>query len=232
MRTFFRSTAVLLPGVLALALSLSGCSAKDEVTAPAEPPPLADSPAHALRLLEWSWNHRDATYLPGLFTDDFQFQFAAADSAGNQFRDVPWQRDHELISARDLFESSRSVLLQFDRNLVSFPDTRPGYLPAVHQVIRTSILVQVQRLDGRFEKCTGYATYFFTRGDSAAIPSSEVARGAQPDPSRWWISGWIDETMPSSGATLTVGQLKERYLLLSETRPAMRSAAPIARFAR
>ena len=38
-------------------------------------------------------------------------------------------------------------------------------------------------------------TCYLTRGDSAQIPQSELARGAAPDSSRWWIDTIEDDAI-------------------------------------
>ena len=49
-----------------------------------------------LRLYEWCWNHRDPDVYRELFTEDYQFQFATTDTAGNSYRDRALNREEEL----------------------------------------------------------------------------------------------------------------------------------------
>src|SRR5437867_8636722 len=65
--------------------------------------PWADSPAGALELLRAAYTRRDVTHYRELFTSDFVFEFGRADSSGNPYRQTPWTRDDELVSAKNLF---------------------------------------------------------------------------------------------------------------------------------
>ncbi|HEY3215598.1 MAG TPA: hypothetical protein VGK93_03810 [Candidatus Eisenbacteria bacterium] len=71
--------------------------------APTPAPPGAHTPEEALRLLEWCWNRRDAVRYAKLPTADFRFVFSPLDPQGTAYRDQPWTREDELISARHLF---------------------------------------------------------------------------------------------------------------------------------
>ena len=69
-------------------LTLAACSRKSDhpfVPRPEEPGFVADSPENAVRLFEWCWDHRNIEHFGGLFADDFLFECAAPDSAGNAF---------------------------------------------------------------------------------------------------------------------------------------------------
>ena len=121
------------------------------------------------------------------------------------------------------------VLRNFDRNLVPFPDTRPGKDGKWHKTIRTSVDLKVEVGDGSTLEVTGYALFYLTRGDSAAIPAELKARGFKPDSLRWWIDRWEDETIdsglrsgdlrrarPAAGAATIIipvkmAELKRRY---------------------
>src|SRR5436190_4077467 len=97
-----RPLAVL--AVVAASLALPGCTHHGfelPFEPAADPAPLADSPRHALQLFNWCWDNRDYDHYRTLFTADYRFEFMADDSAGNAYRDVPWTRDDELISARN-----------------------------------------------------------------------------------------------------------------------------------
>jgi hypothetical protein len=161
---------------------------------------VASTPAGALRQLEWGVNHRDFEILAGLLSDDFVFQSAELDSAGNSTRDTAATRDSVLMVLRSLLAGAR-VHLSLDDILVPFNDPRVGKNPKWHKIIRTSVdlVVVDSTLQHSFE-ATGHALFFLTRGDSAAIPADQTARGARPDSTRWWIDRWEDESIGSGGA--------------------------------
>ena len=47
---------------------------------------------------------------------------------------------------------------------------------------------------------TGVSRFYVVRGDSVQIPADMVARGFAPDPNRWYIERWEDETDTGAGA--------------------------------
>lgn len=212
----------LLP--LTAALLLGACDKAP--TAPADRPPAADSPAGAVRAIEWAFNHRRLDVIAGLLPADFRFQTAGVDSAGNPTRDSLGLggREEFLAALRGLFEGTPTqpgaerVLLSFDRNLTEFPDTRPGKDPGVHRMIRTALDLKVALGDGSVVEVTGNALLYSVRGDSAAIPPELAARGLRPDPGRWWLDRWEDETLTGAGDrplpahALALGELLRRYL--------------------
>lgn len=171
--------------------------------------PSPTTPADAIRLFEWCWVNRGLDEYKELFTDDYVFQSATVDSAGNGTRDVVTRRTDELETAENIFigtserPPASKITLNFDRNLVPFPDTRPGKDGKWHKTIRTSVDLKVEVGDGSTLEVTGYALFYLTRGDSAAIPAELKARGFKPDSLRWWIDRWEDETLQAEG--LTVG---------------------------
>lgn len=198
-----RAFAVLLVALFALPMS---CREATRSVAPIpNPPPVANSPANALRLLEWAWNHRDCEALSPLFTDDFVFVFAAGDSAGNPYRSDPWTREDELAASCNLFEHALEIQLDFDRTLIALNDDRPGKRPPWHRTIRTKVNLKVTADRGggpEVHETNGYAKFYLVRGDSAAIPPELVQRGFAPDSTRWWIDRWEDETLPPGGASV------------------------------
>src|SRR5204863_459164 len=68
-----------------------------------KPPPDPSSAVGVLRLYEWCWNERDPVLYREIFTDDYQFQFAQTDSAGNAYRDRALTREEELHIAANSF---------------------------------------------------------------------------------------------------------------------------------
>jgi hypothetical protein len=170
--------------------------------------PSPTTPQNAVRLFEWCWKNRGVEEYKELFTADYEFVSAGLDSAGNPSREIQARRDDEVQIAENMFIGSAEqppaadIQLDFDRNLIPFPDTRPGKDPTWHKTIRTSVNLKVKIDEGNVFEVTGSALFYLVRGDSAVIPAELVARGFKPDPLRWWIDRWEDETLaPESGLT-------------------------------
>lgn len=184
----------------ALFVLAPACVSTTRPPIPPEYAPHPNTPANALRRLEWSWDHRNCDALAPLFTDDYRFVFGEVDSAGNLWRDDPWTREDELAASCNLFQRAADVDLDFPRELVTLPDERPGRNPRWHKTIRTAFGLRVAAdLDGAPQviEASGHARFFFVRGDSALIPPDLVARGFGPDSTRWWIERWEDESLPA-----------------------------------
>jgi hypothetical protein len=224
--------------VCAALLVAAGCGKKKGTEPPPPPPPAPtpSSPAALLDLIEYCWNYRDSLHYAEVFTDDFQFVFAADDSAGSPYRNNPWTRANELAMAGALFHTglpghprAQTIDLQFTNNPVVMPDPRLGRDPPWHKNIRTTVVLSVTTVDGNRTNITGFANFFMTRGDSAAIPPDLIARGFLPDSTRWYLDRWEDETTHSSLASraqptrqVTWGYLKVQYV---EEPPALASDA-------
>lgn len=189
----------------------SACSKKTVApVAVVDPGPTANSPANAVKRLEWAYANRRPDALAGLFTDDFGFQFAFGDSAGNSFRANPWGRTDESTMSTRMFVGqpdclpARRIDLSLAQTLVALNDSRPGKSPRWHKQIRSSVEfhVEIDHGDGSTDLrvVQGNALFFLVRGDSAAIPPELVSRGYVPDSTRWWIQHWEDETLPAGGA--------------------------------
>ena len=198
---------------LAAAFGASGCFnpfmpqiVTERVTTVAPSP---TTPQNAIKLFEWCWKNRGVEEYKTLFTDDYVFQSAELDSAGNGGRDVLTRRNDEIETAQNMFIGSAErppaakITLNFDPNLVPFPDTRPGKDQKWHKTIRTSVDLKVDVDEGNTLEVTGHALFFLTRGDSALIPK-ELQSRFKPDSLRWWIDRWEDETIGS--ASLTAGR--------------------------
>lgn len=218
-----RRTFVTLALAL-LAWSLCGCfnpfqppvSSSRGVSSP---PPVPNSPANAIRLLEWCYNNRDIDVYREVFTDDYTFIFGLSDTAGNAYRDRPYRREDELESATNLFVGggdnppASRITLTFDRTLIAIGDSRPGFDPRWHKSILTNVNLSVQISDGDNQQSlevTGKARYYVVRGDSARIPDELVQRGFRPDSTRWWVERWEDETLPSGSVVWDPGTLRVR----------------------
>ena len=224
------------PAAAALLLvSLPGCSGEiaDPVTtartamAPFSTRIVPDSPRGVMDAFERAWDKRDPEHYGELFTEDFQFAFAAIDTAGNAFPGGRLTREDELLIAQHLFLTGTAslppatkIVLTFDRTFIAEPDSRPGKTWPFHQEVKRNVVLSVDTGDAAY-RITGAARFFLVRGDSAAIPPDLVARGFHPDPNRWWIERWEDETLdigggiPATGATPTQsrswGALKALY---------------------
>jgi len=193
-------------GQLALALAVAGCSGSRSrhLTQPVPDPGFrATSPASAVRLFEWCWDHRNLDRYRELISDDFLFACAPADSAGGAFPGGALTRFDEIESARHLFVGAgtrpraNSITLQLDQNLVAERDGRPGKgNTTYHQAIVTWYMLRIETDADDFQ-VTGAARFFLTRGDSALIPADLVALGFRPDSTCWYIERWEDETLGS-----------------------------------
>ena len=209
----------------------------------AEVAPTPNSPRGLLDLFAWCWNNRAYDEYTEIFTDDFEFQFAQGDSAGNVFTDRGLFRQDELDTARHLFiegtasnPPAQKIVLTFDRTFIPEPDSRPGKTFPVHQEIKRNVVLSIDTGDQAF-RITGAARFFVVRGDSAKIPDDLVQRGFRPDANRWYIERWEDETLDTGGAGLVAGAggtaaLKQALVTAlareGATSPTRTAAAPAA----
>lgn len=233
-----RSSLACVVAALALLAALAGCAGKvsDPNTAAiagtgsVAPPTtriVPDSPKALIDAFALAWNHRDPGQYPELFTDDYEFAFASVDSAGNAFANRSLTRGDEIEIARHLFVTgtasnppAQRIVLTFDRTFIPEPDSRPGKTYPWHVEVKRNVVLAVDTADQAF-RITGAVRFFLVRGDSAAIPPDLAARGFRPDPNRWWIERWEDETLDTGGAstedaptptaTRTWGALKALY---------------------
>lgn len=192
------------------------------------PAPAPNTAANVIRLFEWCWKNRGIKEYEEIFTDDYRFVFAQGDSAGNAYRDAPYTREDELRSAAGLFvgtldhEAASDIQLDLDKTLIALNDDRPGKDPGWHRSIRTKVNLKVTIDRGagpEVNEVNGYAKFYVVRGDSAAIPPELAARGFQPDPNRWWIERWEDETLPAGGTAVAPG-VESASLARRGSRPA------------
>jgi len=192
-----RSGVALLVVAAVLAVGIAACSRSSDtgwslLLAPrSQAAPTPDSPQSLLRLFEWCYNSRNVERYRELFTEDFRFVFSSLDPAGSGYRDYPWAREDEITYFSALINGggpdrppATSLNLHLDRNLIVLDDPRPGKGGRWHKKVRTSVTLSI----------TGFASFFAVRGDSASIPSDLIARGFQPDSTRWYIERWEDET--------------------------------------
>jgi hypothetical protein len=218
--------------VLAAALMLFGCSTRHTVTRPGPvtpEPPVADSPANALRRFEWAWDHRDTLILSTVLADDFRFAFANGDSAGGTLPGGSMDRTELLCTARNLFVGGGSeppatnIVLDLDSILVSLPDSRAGMAAGWHREILSGVDLTIQVGSVQQYRVMGSARFFVVRGDSVAIPAGLAARVAVPDSTRWYLQQWDDATLaggsilravaarPQPSGSTTWGQILALY---------------------
>lgn len=218
-----------VPVLLLLILLLAGgssCYWSRETVAPwpEAAAPAAASAAGALQRLQWAVNQSRPELLDELLSGDFELVRAGVDSAGN-LAQVSVPRDSVLVAFRSMLEGvpGRSLpakaRLELDRNLIEFPDTRPGRDPHVHRSVRSSFDLSVRDVtDESTYEVTGVLLIHASRGDSVALPASSTSRS---DAGRWWITRIEDEAFAGPGARRTsahpaskpsLWQLLEYYL--------------------
>jgi len=196
-----------------LALAAIGCSPWTGAVAPppADPHPSRSTPAGVVHRMEWDWQHLDAADYATLLTGDFRFVPAVGDSAGSGWSEgTPWNREIERLVAMRMFDPAPSappsvsdLVLNFDRTLISLPDTRPGKNPRWHRSIRTHVDLRVEMDVGGgdldLQIIVGNALFYLVRGDSARLTANQQWEGATNDSTQWWIERWEDETLEYGG---------------------------------
>ena len=206
--------------------SLTASTAVSSISSPPKPPAPV-SPEAAVQYLAWCFNHRDWRRYAEILTDDYRFIFAEADSAGTAFRSTGGLLGPmEIEIARHLFETGTQYVPPASRvtlslgPLTSLPDPRPGKNSTVHRMVYANLNLSIETPDASF-RVTGAARFFAARGDSAQIPVELRSRGFGPDPARWWIERWEDETLGTPSAPpdaampmrqKTFGSIKALYL--------------------
>ncbi len=218
--------------VTALALGSSGCFNPFDPriavgVGRSEAKPEPRSATGVIELFRWCYQNRAINEYRELFTSDYVFTFATRDSAGNSYRGTPWRRDDELISAQNLFvtgkadeEPASSITLDFGNTLRAFAVS--GRDPLYHREVSVGVVLTVRRPSSNLE-VQGVANFFVVRGDVAKIPSDT---GLQPDPNRWYIEGWEDNTIQNAPmARLLPAPGADRVTVATA---AARSAVPLA----
>jgi hypothetical protein len=99
---------------------------------------------------------------------------------------------HLLVEGTATLPPARRLSLALG-SFIPYPDSRPGKTYPCHLEIRIGVTLSIDTGD-RVYNVTGSARFFVVRGDSASIPADLAARGVRPDPRRWWIERWDDET--------------------------------------
>ena len=174
-----------------------------------KPPPVPNSAPNVLRLFEWCYNQKAVAEYRELFTDDFEFRFSPADSAGAEYRGTKFTREDELISTTQLFlggaadqPPASSVRLTLDKNFFVYPDPNFSSTDARgrwHKYITTQVSLYIETADGNAIEVSGAARFYMVRGDFALIPQELLSRGFGPDSNRWYIRRYDDETAQDVG---------------------------------
>ena len=183
--------------------------------------PTPNTPRGVLDLFKWCWNNRAYDEYTEIFTEDFEFHFAANDSAGNVYRDRALYRQDELDTARHLFIEGTAneppadkIVLAFDATFIPERDSRPGKEFPWHQEIKRNVVLSIDSGDQAF-RITGAARFFVVRGDSALIPDELLQRGFTQDLNRWYIERWEDETIESASLIAEIGEEKYRAAMVA-----------------
>lgn len=194
------------------AFGVFACSKSKGPTNPPEQPvaPNPDSPQNVLALIAWCWEMQDEGRYHGVFTDDYQYIYAPADSQGIG---AGLNRAEELDAGDNLFGTGvppahpAPTRISFDYPAVTVQnDDRPGKNPTWHKMISTNVDVRVLTSTQDYAT-SGGMKFYFVRGDSAAIPAE---LGLGPDPNRWYVERWEDQLVcPKRCAT--VGKIKQDY---------------------
>jgi hypothetical protein len=204
----------------AAALVIAGCGGGggDPPDGPDVPvPPTPDSPANAVRLLEWCWEQLDEVTYRDVFTEDFRYAFAPADSLP---ANSTLTREEELEVANALLQNGTggkpaATRIVFDLNstLTAFPDSRPGKHPTWHKELRSNGVRVIVITPAQTYSVVAPMTFYVVRGDSAALPPDLISRGFTPDPNRWYVERWEDQTVCSSPdkPCATLGDVKRDY---------------------
>ena len=220
---FSRFRPAVALGILLIGPALAGCFNPFSpriapILGASKPAPAPVSASGVLRLFEWCYNNKAIDEYREIFSDDYRFYFSALDSAGAEWRDTPYTREDELISATNLFVGgsaaeppASSIRLSFDRNFLVYPDryylrypdnTQRDPAGIWHKEIRTTVTLQIGTDDGNSLEIKGHATFYMVRGDSALIPEEMRLKGFGPDPSRWYIRRWDDDTAEEGAGLL------------------------------
>jgi hypothetical protein len=196
-----------------MAFAPLACSSKKSGPSAPEPPvaPSPTSPQNLLALIAWCWEMQDETLYRGIFTSDFFFDFAPADS---QSVGAGLDRAQEIDAGNNLFGSGlppahpapTNISFNYDPGLIVTNDDRPGKDPVVHKLITTTVSISVLTSTLDYSISSGMK-FYFVRGDSAAIPGD---LGVGPDANRWYLERWEDNLVcPKTCAT--VGKVKLDY---------------------
>jgi len=196
-------------------------------------PPLPTSAEGVVQLFDWCWDNQAIAEYEEIFTDDFRFQFASTDTAGNSYREHSATREDEIEIARHLLVGgsateppANKITLTLDQNLIPQQDGRPGKLDfKYHRLIVTQVVLSIDT-EGEDYNVTGVARFFVIRGDSALIPAAMFQKGFRSDSLRWYIDRWEDETV--GGTLAQAAAIRAGHGTLSLAPRSLADAAPMA----
>lgn len=193
-----RFTRLTLLAVVA-SLAVAGCSSgsKNPAAPPPPPtPPTNDSPANAVLLFKWGWEHRDTARQDSVLTDNFKFiPGTPGDTAATVFpngvdRPTMLAIDQRLFvtGAGALLPHATSIALGLDNSLRVLDNAR-GLDVTVHKDVLTGVsLVVKTNITLPIGGTGSQATFYVVRGDSTTI------HGAAGLATRWYVEGVFDDT--------------------------------------
>jgi hypothetical protein len=198
---------LLLPALL---LALAGCwnpfrpeVSTDRVVQSTGAAPQPTSSRNVMKLFKWCWDNQNITEYEKIFTDDFRFAFAEADSQGNAFPGHALIREEEIDIARHLFVGGRlgeppanSIALEYRSPLIPDPDTRPGKTEPYHVMFQTDVDITIRADQGTFH-IQSKAVFFAVVWDSANKENVVHTLHIPENKRRWFIERY-EELGPST----------------------------------
>lgn len=156
--------------------------------------PRPTSSRNVMKLFKWCWEHQNINSYDQIFTGDFRFGFAQADSQGYTFPGNELSRFQEVDIARHLFigggatgePPANSITLEFRSPLIAEPDTRPGKAEPWHVSFQTKVDITI-RTDNALYRILSNAVFYAVRGDSADTTVDAGGPVLTHERSRWYI---------------------------------------------
>jgi len=194
---------------LACALIMTGCNHRAAPTASEVPLAIAPTPVALAGFFQSCWRNRLPDEYRLILTEDFEFDFATGDSAGEAYRTIPWDRTDELLCAAHMFRDgtptqppATSIALDYTQNPSDDPDPDSRKNPKWHRLLTLQVLLRVNIPHGTWE-VRGPVYFYVVRGDSAQIPPDLVVQGVHADSTQWWLEKWVDGTLQGSPPAVT-----------------------------
>lgn len=217
-----RSSRTLFPLVLVTAVALAGCFnpfrpevSTERTTQSSGVAPRPTSSRNVMKLFKWCWEHQNITYYEQLFTDDFRFQFAEADTQGNQGRDY-LTRGEEIDIERHMFigggatgePPANGITLDYGSPLIPDADTRPGKIEPWHVMFQVDVDITI-KTDAQVYRIRSKAVFFVVKMDSAKVEIVQHDLHVPYDPKRWFIERY-EELGPATIVYSDPRRLEER----------------------